>query len=428
MYDPCPPGWQVMDFDAFQSINHLINGAPIWNADELPFGAIGFWFNDSEPYMWFPNEGCWTNRHTQIIGAFSVRGDHFFADYANGQMPVRCQRSSTVRELRPVIDLSADGTANCYIVQPDKRYKFNATVKGNSKVSVGAVASVAYGFTTENDETSQEYPSESSVVNDLYLKDGYVYFTTSLDSHHGNATIVVKDIHDNILWSWHIWCPEVDPESDTYSFDGGDGVTYVMMPLNLGALNNTPGTSASLGLMYQWGRKDPFLCARAWDSNAQVEYWGTHDSVNESAGTTTLDYAVSHPGYFIEGSSNWLSEAINGLWGSVKTIYDPCPPGWKVPSRPVWSSAHSVVAEFDPVNKGLTMDNHWYPASGFRHYESFYLRNVGLDGHYWYATAHDDGTAHAFYFYYASSSSTDVDLNGHTDKKAQANSVRCVRE
>lgn len=428
-YDPCPPGWQVMDFDVFQSINHcIITDQHNWNADDVPWGYRGFMLYDSEPDLWFPGEGYWTNRHTQIIGAFSVRGDNFFTDYAGCLLPVRCQRSSTVRELRPVIDLSENGTANSYIVQPDKRYKFNATVKGNTLESVGTIASIQYGYETENNAVTQGSPGEESVVSDVYLKDGYIYFTTSLSCHHGNATIIAKDIHERVLWSWHIWCPEIDPEQGTYTFNGGDGVTLEMMPLNLGALNNTPGTSESLGLMYQWGRKDPFLCARAWDSNAQAEYWGSQESVDASAETSTLDYAIKNPTSFIEGSANWLAEAINGLWGPTKTMYDPCPPGWKVPSRPVWASTPSVTAEFDSVNKGLTMGGNWYPAAGFRHNESFNLHNVGLEGHYWYATPYDDGTANAFYFSQEGSSPTIVELNTHADKKAQANSVRCVKE
>lgn len=428
MHDPCPPGWQVMDFDVFQSINHrILVEEHNWNADELPWNYRGFMLYDSEPDLWFPGEGYWTNRHTQVVGAYSVRGDHFFADYANGMLPVRCQRSNTVRELRPVIDLSANGTANCYIVQPDKRYKFNATVKGNTAESVGTIASVEYGFETLNNATNPGESTEGAAVTDLYFKDGFVYFSTSMDAKYGNGTIIARDAHGTALWSWHIWCPEINPEENTYSFDGGDDVTYVMMPINLGAVNNTPGTSESLGLMYQWGRKDPFLAARAWDSNAQAEYWGTHESVASSGETATLKYAISHPTSFIEGSANWLSEAINGLWGPVKTKYDPCPPGWKVPSRPVWSSAHAVVATFDLQGRGLRMDGEWYPAAGYRHNESFNLHNVSLDGHYWYATAHSDGTAHAFYFY-ESNGTAEVDMNGHADNKAQANSVRCVRE
>ena len=428
-YDPCPPGWQVMDFDVFQSITHRTSGDQLWNSEA---SGDGFILQNSTPPLFFPYYGYWTNRHGSYVGAYLVFKDSFFMGYSNADMPVRCQRSSTVQDIRPVIDLSANGTSNSYIVQPDKKYKFKATVKGNSNESVGAIAKVAFGYSTENNSTFSlpdwDSYGDAAVVGNMYLKDGYIYFSTSMDGHHGNTTILAKDVHDNVLWSWHIWCPEVSPTSNTYSFDGGDNVTYEMMSLNLGALNNNPGENKSLGLMYQWGRKDPFLCARAWDSNAQVEFMGSHESVDASAETSTLAYSITHPTAFIEGSTDWLSEPDNSLWGETKTKYDPCPPGWKVPARPVWSSAHAVVAEFDPQYKGLTMGGKWYPAAGYRNSTSFNLHNVGLEGHYWYATPHDAGTAHAFYFYYQSSTSTDVDVSGHSDNKAQANSVRCVRE
>ena len=410
MYDPCPPGWQVCDHEVLYengAENAFIN--PIWtnwHASHNYGGAYAL-HNDGEGNVWLSEDTQTTEKYT-----------------------IRCQKSTTIQNLEE-IDLSENGTANCYVVEPGKNYKFKATVKGNSTVSTGAIAEVARGYYTVNANwvNGETWIStDKELVSNLSLEGGYVHFQTFNRNYHSNETILVKDMHGTVLWSWHIWCPEVDPEEDTYSFDGGDGVTYEMMSLNLGALNNTPGTSESLGLMYQWGRKDPFLCARVSGSSSQAEYVGDHSNVDASAENSTLAYAISHPTIFIGGSSNWLLEPINGLWGPTKTIYDPCPPGWKVPSRPVWSTAHSVTAEFDTENKGLTMDGHWYPAVGYRHATSFNLHNVGLEGHYWYATSYDDGTANAFYFGHEGSSPTIVELNTHADNKAQANSVRCVRE
>ena len=65
------------------------------------------------------------------------------------------------------------------------------------------------------------------------------------------------------------------------------------------------------------------------------------------------------------------------MWQSAKTIYDPCPPGWKVPIggyNGVWSKAKDVASgtfsyEFDPTNKGMNFSGKfgsastiWYPA------------------------------------------------------------------
>lgn len=406
MYDPCPPGWQVCDHEV------------IYESD---FNA-------------FPNP-VWTNWHAShgYGGAYVVHykhADNHIDEWGPAtKSGVRCQKSTTIQH-REEIDLSQNGTANCYIVEPGKDYKFKATVKGNSSESTGAIAYVEKGYYTVNSNwiNAETMMTDKDLVSNLAIEDGYIHFQTFKSNPCGNETILVKDLHGNVLWSWHIWCPEINPEENTYLFDGGDNVTYEMMPLNLGALNNTPGTSGSLGLMYQWGRKDPFLGARVSGSSSQAEYHGDHGNVDASEQTSTLEYAISHPTQFIGSPANWLSEADNGLWGPVKTKYDPCPPGWKVPSRPLWSSTPAVSATFDADNKGLRMDGQWYPAAGYRNKTSFSLHDVGLDGHYWYASSHNDDTAHALLFMHTSNDTTVIDLNSYTDSKAQANSVRCVKD
>ena len=65
--------------------------------------------------------------------------------------------------------------------------------------------------------------------------------------------IAVKD--GAILWSWHIWYPE----AEVAGLNSKTG--YEVMNMNLGAMHNTPGDVGSYGLLYQWGRKDPFPAA-----------------------------------------------------------------------------------------------------------------------------------------------------------------------
>ena len=39
-----------------------------------------------------------------------------------------------------------------------------------------------------------------------------------------------------------------------------------------------------------------------------------------------------------ESGYDWLySDHDNELWGAVKTVYDPCPKGWKVPDKDVYA-------------------------------------------------------------------------------------------
>jgi uncharacterized protein (TIGR02145 family) len=72
---------------------------------------------------------------------------------------------------------------------------------------------------------------------------------------------------------------------------------------------------------------------------------------------------------------------------------------------------------------GLTMDGVWFPATGYRHHLSFNFNNVGTQGHYWYSTPKDDGSAYVFYF-----DDDKIDLANHADNKAQCNPVRCVED
>ncbi len=88
----------------------------------------------------------------------------------------------------------------------------------------------------------------------------------------GNAVIGIR-IGGAVRWSWHIWVTRYDPDAELvaygkiYTWDNnGDGVVdYTFMDRNLGAtidkaiIENTAADSlAACGLMYQWGRKDPF--------------------------------------------------------------------------------------------------------------------------------------------------------------------------
>ena len=75
--------------------------------------------------------------------------------------------------------------------------------------------------------------------------------------------IAVKD--GAILWSWHIWYPEAEV-AGIASKTG-----YEVMNMNLGAMRNTAGDVSSYGLLYQWGRKDPFVGPRYYNMADSAE-------------------------------------------------------------------------------------------------------------------------------------------------------------
>ena len=427
-YDPCPPGWQVADFDTYYQFASSFSNPNFGTTDEGDFAL----FTRSNPDAVYPKEELWTNLHHQSFwGAISFRlGSFSGGQYSSNLKHVRCQRSSTPIDVRPVIDLSANGTANCYIARPNKRYKFNASVKGSSNISTGMPANAIIQVYTENTTEihGTQYGGlkmEDGLITDCYIKDGYIYFTTSLDDVYGNAIIILKNPRGQVIWSWHIWIVDYNPNSDYDTVDWGEAGNAKFMKMNLGALNNEMYDSRAMGMMYQWGRKDPFMGAAAYDSNSQARYEGEYDYVAASDEYSTLLYSLQNPYKAImdsvDGDGDWLAEHENTLWGEEKTPYDPCPPGWKVPSRPVFSEK-TVTSVYQ---YGLQMDGIWYPATGFHHSVSFNLNKVGSEGHYWYATPKDDGHAYSFFF---DSDNETVDLVNHYTPKAQLNAIRCMKD
>ena len=101
------------------------------------------------------------------------------------------------------VDLSAAGTANCYIVSAPGTYSFKA-VKGNSNIAMSAVkAEVLW----ESFGTA-EVPEVGAIISEVSCADNRVVFTTPETLKNGNAVIAVRDELNQISWSWHIWVCE----------------------------------------------------------------------------------------------------------------------------------------------------------------------------------------------------------------------------
>lgn len=296
-----------------------------------------------------------------------------------------------------VTNLSLSGTANCYIVSSAGRYKFKI-VKGNSTESVG---SVVYSEVLWESFGTDETPAVGDLVSNVSYNDGYIEFDAT--GRKGNAVIAAKDAEGEILWSWHIWLTDM-PEEQVYFNNAG-----TMMDRNLGATSATPGDVRALGLLYQWGRKDPFLGASNIDSeNVAHSTLSWPNAVNSTSTIGTIEYTVAHPTIFIIGNNNnydWYysgnSYTDDTRWGEYKTMYDPCPVGWSIPHgnlSGVWSTALAThywenPNNWDATNKGmdfsqtdkkLSDDAHvWYPASGLIDYKKGILYGVGAVGAYW---------------------------------------------
>ncbi|MFA5714057.1 MAG: hypothetical protein WC960_07805, partial [Bacteroidales bacterium] len=202
---------------------------------------------------------------------------------------------------------------------------------------------------------------------------------------YGNAVIGVKLADDDFnpiepannegyLWSWHIWIS--DYAGQTHDISEGP-TTQLIMDRNLGARSNTIGDPRSVGLMYQWGRKDPFVGGTYayWDRSSTSNVVMTTSPsgwVDNRTGADvggTIPWAVQHPMSFIKAEDNpkyagthWmLANTTAGIWeADSKTIYDPCPKGFKLPEN---GSITTVEGGGNSAFGALTADNFpTYPA------------------------------------------------------------------
>lgn len=276
-----------------------------------------------------------------------------------------------------IANLSASGTANCYIVQSSGNKKINASVKGNSLESVGTPVRAGVLWESFNTNTA---PSVGALVMNVTYLDGDVYFRVPSDpsTTQGNAVIAVYDSSDNILWSWHIWITGysgLTTPIDLSSFVSG----FKVMPLSLGVLE-----SAGTPLYYQWGRKDPFYRYATFNLPPENVVEGTVHPTPNYSGYASVATAINHPTTFYYGasnSSNWdtntNSDRID-LWrDDTKTIYDPCPYGWKVMSGSNISSAIDNGLAIGTLNFGSWGSLAVAPAGSIMAAESYHWTSHG---------------------------------------------------
>ena len=238
----------------------------------------------------------------------------------------------------------------------------------------------------------------------------------------GNAVVAIK-FGGKILWSWHIWVTAYAPTSTV--------PTNTFMDRNLGAIGNTPGAVNTKGMLYQWGRKDPFT-----RGNTNIIITEVSSSAGPSSG---LSLSVENPTTFYYSTKNlkdWYTHTgsenhqNDNLWNSTtntKTVYDPCPPGWRVPLIGVWSGLTTSDFQWNVTNKGRTNNSFggFYPAAGSRSYANGGLVYDGSQGYYWSASVKgSDASCLSFNDGNVDTSDSPQSVAG----RANGHSVRCVKE
>lgn len=285
-------------------------------------------------------------------------------------------------ETRDLMGGYAYGAENTYMIcsaqSGDTRMNVVVKARGDfSKVSKPAY----YGFIMTNDKidwnrkflkftdghASQDtydntkknfVPSESRTIDANCSFD-----VLSVDMNTGGATYSVVAIYNadkDLIWSFMFQrYRENDPPCDVHYSDFG----VTMLDRALGQANGRAnlvshtesGTLNSYAAYFQWGRKDPFPAMSKADSDAgkQPNMYGKYRPDGDvaenktTAGdhTSTIENAIKYPykAFLCSTVNNWMLE-MPELWGGVnntsswfdpngighKTIYDPCPAGYRV--------------------------------------------------------------------------------------------------
>ena len=348
-------------------------------------------------------------------------------------------------------------TANCYMVHTTGDYKL-PLVYGNA-IKDGETNAAAYTGVSGQLETFTNHAGNAIIdpwiknnkgaddnnitvasaellwqdaeglVTAVGIKGDYLTVTVGKNAatQEGNALVAAKDEDGTIVWSWHIWVTKQTFANlttvTTKDVSKHNVHTYQVTNVNLGWVGDP--VSRGTNTFYQWGRKDPFPSI------------GSLPHVTSSDATIAAN--IKNPTtFYYNGNDGPCKTKYYNMWdaqntktenvttATKKTVYDPCPPGFCVPTSNLYYYLGNYDWEntsWDDTNKGRTWQGIFFPPSGWRNSRDGALYGVGSSGDYWSATPYS--------FYgelgcYLSIGSSGVGFN-HSDR-AYGRSVRAVAE
>ncbi|MBF1476592.1 MAG: hypothetical protein HXN69_07180, partial [Prevotella pallens] len=331
------------------------------------------------------------------------------------------------------------------------------------------------------DEASLIHLSSTPIVHEGANNDAYLQFEVKAsDIKSGNAVVAVTK-GNTVVWSWHLWfAPQsaltpievTNHQNKKYNFTeetlGWKPTEWLATTYNaprtvkvkveqeygpsgnkkiavFNITQNPGGKKASIATFYQFGRKDAIP---GTDALAAASTY----SFDNTAGGRSLGYAIQHPenmfgnvgtGY---NSADWCNTTYFNLWSVdnttvgfkdeavIKTVYDPSPAGYKMPTSNVFTGFTIDGENGTTINHDGTYNyghNFWtnsnkneivfLPAVGCRRISDG-LFSVGGFGYYW--SAIPKSTDSGCYMYFNGGFVFPLSLNGRADAFA----VRPVTE
>ena len=366
-----------------------------------------------------------------------------------------------INDLSYIVSEGYYSTANCYVANSSGWYKFPCFVMGNgiyqnqdlainnddcfpdNQTFVNYSGSVINEISDLNINTSGAtadlvWEDVPGLINQISISDdnNYIEFYISPEAlRQGNAVIAIKNSAGNIMWSWHIWVTNLNPNINLqpveYDIIGDVSIyKHYLMNKNIGFCSEAEyqyeersvtvkftqdisgktktikfiqsGETLNFGnnsLYYQWGRKDPMPGSQGTSSTSEKSCFGPNIfQPSKNTNTVNIQTTISNPYIFYcsnENNNNWMSTINEQLWGvsetldlKYKSIYDPSPIGFQIFTEYTskglighaskWESTPGLGYQFS----GNDTDAFLY-AMGYRSYETGEIDVYGIYGYYW---------------------------------------------
>jgi len=176
----------------------------------------------------------------------------------------------------------------------------------------------------------------------------------------------------------------------------------IWMAYNLGATApaSSSNDSTQYGDLYQWGR----------DTD------GHEKKTSFTIYTTSPNDVPNHKSFI--GQKDWRTTPNNNLWKRVHGTNNPCPSGFRIPTRSEWDaeiSAAGITNSATAYSSALKL-----PLPGFRFYTGTYA-NPGIYGGYWHGNTNDTNEASYCVF-------TAAGISNNYNYKGYGFSVRCIKD